>query len=930
MRIEAASAGAAPAALGELVLHPEFFEHGGFSDFEIVANRTAFTVAPDTLITPRTENLLLGADYLLKRTGADLASFSSLGTLPDFQRSVASVSFALDQSTALTVLPGNFEIGAGAVIRTDPGARVALASDHSLVVNGSIEAPAGTISLSLTLPGAATDPGFDPTQAIHLGDGASLLAPGAFVAEPNDLGLRTGTVLAAGHVSLTALRGYIVTAPGSRIDVSGIAQPLDVVRATRAGNVIDTVQGVAPAGSIALTAAEGMLLNGALTGHAADAEGAAGGSLSLTLDGGSRNVNVADFSFGFDTRRIRLTSGRGPTIVEPGTAIPDAFAGVALLGIEQVQAGGFDALSLTSRSLFSPRDQTHPASFGTIQLDPGVDLGLRRSLVLNAPVLDVANGADARLDASYVRIGPDNVATQETPALAGGGSGTLSVSADLLEVTGHSIVSGVDAVTLASRGDLRLSGQRVIGTRDLTGALSVAADLTLQADQVYPTTLSSFAVDVAADGGVLTILGGHAPMPVLSAGGSLHFSAPGIEQSGVLKAPLGQIELTATDRLDMSAGALTSTATDGQIIPFGRTQGGIDWTYPLGDQTLLFDVPPAQRVRLQGDVVNVAAGAVIDVSGGGDLYAYEFVPGPGGTHDVLDPASGSYAILPGLAPDYAPIDPLESPGAGLVPGDSLIVAAGIAGLPAGTYALLPARYALLPGAFLVTPVAGTEDLVPGETLARPDGIPVIAGRRAVANTDIADSRWSGFAVETGAQVRTRAEYDDSYAEQLLRRPCAGRGCAVPRLPADAGTLVLAAGSALTLAGDCTRPPPRAVSAVARTCRPRTSPSSPRRPATAMSWSSAADSLNALGVDSLLLGGVRSDDDRGTALDVTASDVTVAAGAEPEVARAAARRARHRQRGRRCEHPRHRGRRERSRRCCTRAATARCWSRPAAM
>ena len=155
------------------------------------------------------------------------------------------------------------------------------------------------------------------------------------------------------------------------------------------------------------------------------------------------------------------------------------------------------------------------------------------------------------------------------------------------------------------------------------------------------------------------------------------------------------------------------------------------------------------------------------MSGGGDLSAYEFVPGPGGTHDVLDPASGSYAILPGLAPTYAPFDPLESPTAGLTPGDSLIVAAGVPGLPAGSYALLPARYALLPGAFLVTPVAGLQDLVPGETLSRLDGVPIVAARHAVANTDIADSRWRGFTVETGTEARTRAEYTESKASDFF-------------------------------------------------------------------------------------------------------------------------------------------------------------------
>src|SRR5262249_15535120 len=159
-----------------------------------------------------------------------------------------------------------------------------------------------------------------------------------------------------------------------------------------------------------------------------------------------------------------------------------------------------------------------------------------------------------------------------------------------------------------------------IGTRELTGALTLSADLTLQADQVYPTTLTSFDLDVVnREDGVLAVQAGDAPSPVLSAGGVLRLSAPVIEPAGVIKAAPGQIELNADKKLTLAAGGLTSTSTEGQIIPFGRTQGGIDWTYPLGDQTLLFDVPPAQRVRLAANAIEVASGAVIDVSGGGDL-----------------------------------------------------------------------------------------------------------------------------------------------------------------------------------------------------------------------------------------------------------------------------------------------------------------------
>jgi hypothetical protein len=340
----------------------------------------------------------------LKRTGTDLATFTSNGVLPDFERTPASLSLALNQTTALTALPGNLEIGTGSTIRTDPGAIVALSSDRSLLMNGTIEAPAGAIDLALTLPGAATDPGFDATQGIFLSDDARLLARGAVVLVPNDQNLRTGSVLPAGSVTLEAKRGYIVTAPHSVIDVSGTSQALDVVRAARSGNVIETVQGVAPAGQIAFTAAEGMLLNGELDARAADVPGAAGGTLSVIVDGASRDVDEADFSFGFGPRSIRLTSGRGPTIVEPGTPVPDAF-----MAFRSRHEANRIAASTRCRSQPQPVQSARSDASRVLRHDSARSRCRSHSSPRDRPRRtgdQIANGADAHLGASYVPLGP--------------------------------------------------------------------------------------------------------------------------------------------------------------------------------------------------------------------------------------------------------------------------------------------------------------------------------------------------------------------------------------------------------------------------------------------------------------------------------------------------------------------------------------------
>ena len=117
------------------------------------------------------------------------------------------------------------------------------------------------------------------------------------------------------------------------------------------------------------------------------------------------------------------------------------------------------------------------------------------------------------------------------------------------------------------------------------------------------------------------------------------------------------------------------------------------------------------RVVLSGRANDVRAGAVIDLSGGGDLPGSAFISGRGGSVDVLATAladagpghgysrAGSpvYALVPGAQPFAAPVG-----GAGALPatGQQVTIPDGC-GLPGGTYTLMPARYALMPGAYRV-------------------------------------------------------------------------------------------------------------------------------------------------------------------------------------------------------------------------------------
>jgi hypothetical protein len=422
------------------------------------------------------------------------------------------------------------------------------------------------------------------------------------------------------------------------------------------------------------------------------------------------------------------------------------------------------------------------------------------------------------------------------------GPGRLRVAADLIELVGDLATQGfggndhnVPAVDLVSRGDIRLRGVRIEQESEWQGALRIAGDLRMQAQQIYPTTLSDFAIHAEAPAGAevaLEILGQNgAPGQPLSAGGRVTLGADHIilREGAHVRAPLGAILLTGdyVDGAGESVGArsitlesdsLLSTSAAGLSIPFGYTQFEKDLVLPLsGVGTIQFVASPQspvekplpeQRIHLSGDAIDVQPGAQFDLSGGGDIRATEFIPGPGGSKDILladldigdgIEANGSFAILPRLGTEFAPFDPIESPAAETIQnlkiGQTLILKEGVNGLPAGEYAILPARYALF-GGYLVTPVSGTTYQQSGQNESRLDGVRILTGQYGVAGSADLDSRTQGFAIEDGERVRLRAEYAESSLDSLFAD-------AAVRTPRDAGTLTVAAGAALRLAGTLT-------------------------------------------------------------------------------------------------------------------------------
>jgi hypothetical protein len=410
-----------------------------------------------------------------------------------------------------------------------------------------------------------------------------------------------------------------------------------------------------------------------------------------------------------------------------------------------------------------------------------------------------------------------------------------------------------------------------------------------------------------------------------------------INQGGVLRAPLGVINLGAgsgapvdplsgqsvpmTSTLNLQPGSITSVSaidsTMGQVtIPFGITVNGNSWIDPSGTD-ITNSGPASKNITLTAGAINfqpAAAGqlaASIDMRGGGDLSAYQFVPGTGGTNDILSATatanSGAFAIVPtfsnvvapfaayatgatalNLASDtgYTNTTAIGASKKGYQAGDQIYLAGG-GGLAAGDYTLLPARYALLPGAYLVTPLTSTATAGAAAGVANPDGSTVMAGYLFngldQAGGGSTQSVFNSFQVASQSVVLQRAQYNVTTANTFFTNQATTNNTIAPRLPVDAGQLVMEAGSSLSLQGTILAGAPAggrgglidisSPSDILIGSESVIASSEATNPDSGTVFLDAAE-LSSFGAESLLIGGLRATGTGATQVNVTTGNLTV--------------------------------------------------------
>ncbi|HKY19223.1 MAG TPA: filamentous hemagglutinin family protein [Rhizomicrobium sp.] len=917
---------------GGLALPAGFFDGNGFGAYNLISIAGHNAVAPGTALVLRQRNLVASSDLATLASGAKVSQIAAVDFLPDFIRQPVDLTLS---SLLPIISPGPYDpaaavpssavaltVGDGASIQADPGAKVSIdvtgRSAHVVQTNGfqvsiaaqtavaeilgSISAPGGSIALT-----AVND------ATLWLGASSRLDVSGIALTDSRQTLFRSGTVLAGGSVTInaTTATAAVIGLQGALIDVSGSTGEFDLL--ADAAPTIGGQQRIATAvwsdaGSITMKASS-LLYDGAFQAQPG-AAGANGGSLTI--------ASHVTTGVGLETISVRQGGDSVPVGLSPTDPL-GALAGSAIFLADRLDGSGIQTLTFTMGPVTGDAISTSQGDFepGTLVFSGNVTLGGVSQLFLDASQIALINtvapvdprGCNVCLDAGFIALrgAGDFNKIPPTP-----GTGVLRVEAgaidiaaggDFIELRGHNLltISGAASSSFISAGDIRLRVPLANVALDLVpgtlpgGELISAGDLSFSAAQIYPVSAVNFTFKSTAGNGTIRFTANGAPrLAPLSAGGQISVSAAHIEQSGILLAPLGTIRLGAQTIADLSvndptsriavatqsvifgADSITSVSLAGQNVPFGQTANGTSWSYGISTGRPL-TAPPAKNLVVSSAAIDLTKGATIDLTGGGDIQATEFVPGTGGSRDVLAGNANVYAVIPGYDPAAAPIDldfavqrrdALPGPG-------RTVVLSGAPGLPAGVYTLLPAHYATLPGAYRVALVGNSQDALRYLNKTLPDGTLRMAGHFANAASGTRDARQQYFDVQSATVWRQYSEIQQISGNSFFGAKISDVTGLPPRLATDAGRAVFSGLSAIALQGTILLAPASGgrgseVDIAAQDLQIL----SPGATARAGYAGLDATQLSALAADSLLLGGLRTDTADGQQVTVIANSIEV--------------------------------------------------------
>ncbi|MBB1603748.1 filamentous hemagglutinin family protein [Variovorax sp. UMC13] len=519
-------------------------------------------------------------------------------------------------------------------------------------------------------------------------------------------------------------------------------------------------------------------------------------------------------------RELTLSQVQGDSGLAAGLVAAQADAslvyGQARLGADRVQAGGFDNLALLANGLISFDGDVTLALGQSLRLTAS-SMGLAQGAAadsrvqLSAPYVRLAGSSGRQRDNTIM---PNPVLGSPNAGAGKGSLGVPLVAAGSSLAIDAALIDFVGEVNTGTRGTIALNAatpltverfafddMRLYSSGDMRfredARFYAPGNLRLVAAQLYPTTGSKALVMVGQVSSrdtwgnlvasfdparSLTIERSSEADPAVpySVFGSLTLAAGTVHQGGVVRAPLGNVVFGTradgyTGQVNLLPGSISSVSAHGLTMPYGGTVDGLTYVYNGVDLDFQ-GVGNEPAVQFASHAVDVREGAVIDLRGGGELTGAGFLTGRGGSTDarlhplVQSGAKGGftlpglatnpvYAIVPGVQAGYAPIVAEKGAGDPAI-GRQITIGAGVPGLAAGTYTLLPSSYALLPGAYRVE-LSGKGAAVTDTAIAMRNGSWSAGAQLDVAHTQIRDALPMQVTLTSADTLRRYSQYNET-------------------------------------------------------------------------------------------------------------------------------------------------------------------------
>lgn len=730
--------------------------------------------------------------------------------LPDYHSSPGELMLEALRVDATNDDAGILAIEDGAKITGPALSNIDFLANNRIYIDGDIDIAGGTVQATLQQTASENS---GQKNYILIGQDADVDVSSNTIDIIGESLETNKLFINAGSLNLNALFGYAVVAEGANLDLSG--ELVDTVQRVYTAENPDgdfkTVQVPLSAGRFSVLAEKGFDIQSDVN-FGDSSRGFAGGTQSYRLAqrnsidrlGESIRRSVPDDSADYPELNIQLGDGFGAGASDGlvfGDEIAAEYEGVGRISSTSINSVNTDKLILdVDNSVLADLLQAN----ASVTIKGNENISANSLVFIDTPNIQLEDDATLSITSSFVSLGESEDLTPDSqfvlPPVSG--LGQMSVEADLIDLFGNISISGTESISFDASTGLRTRNvnEKVDDINRLAVAeLTTQADLFIRSPVLWGETLSKFRFNLTNPNSLFQFTGAGSDVNPLSVGSEIVIQANNISINSAIAAPLGSIELDATEEVHLGSNAnLTVEGSDYSLL--GRIVADeIAWIYQIGEKVsgngpTVLERLPEKRIEISAESISAEVGSEVNLAGGGKVLSREFVAGLGGSVDLLEnePYTSMFAVVPYETSGFAPYDQIEFEGSG-IPWGATFEIAGSAQLASGSYTILPASYALLPGAFLVTPETPSQAIGEGFSTVNRFGAEVVSGQFKQMGS-LAKNTWQGFRIEPGSVIQNRAEYRITDVDGLIIPDQPGTR------PIENGRLVLNATDTLAFLG----------------------------------------------------------------------------------------------------------------------------------